>query len=83
MKLSIATTLVFGAMAGVCAEIVTYPLEVIRRKMQLERTLASRRLLDSPVGAKAAAQRLVRSCLCSACHVYKARTAGLARQLLT
>jgi hypothetical protein len=40
MRLSTGMTLLFGAMAGVCSEVVTYPLEVIRRKMQLERTLA-------------------------------------------
>jgi hypothetical protein len=63
MKLDVITTLMFGAMAGVCAEIMTYPLEVIRRKMQLERTLASRhiRIRAAPVGTAAAAQRLVRS----------------------
>lgn len=62
MKLSAATTLMFGAAAGVAAEIVTYPLEVIRRKMQLERTMAARRILQSPTGARAAAARLVRPC---------------------
>lgn len=70
MKLDVITTLMFGAMAGVCAEVITYPLEVIRRKMQLERTLASRRIRigAAPIGTAAAAQRLVRSSLpTSAC----------------
>jgi hypothetical protein len=57
MKLGVATTLMFGALAGMSAEVVTYPLEVIRRKMQLERTLASRKA-DSAVSP--AATRLVR-----------------------
>ncbi|XP_010915263.1 probable mitochondrial adenine nucleotide transporter BTL3 isoform X2 [Elaeis guineensis] len=29
-------TLIYGAIAGACAETVTYPLEVIRRKLQLQ-----------------------------------------------
>ncbi|WOL09125.1 hypothetical protein Cni_G17878 [Canna indica] len=31
-------TLVYGAIAGVCSETVTYPLEVIRRQLQLQRS---------------------------------------------
>ena len=60
MKLGPLTTMLFGALAGVSAEIFTYPLEVLRRKMQLERTLASRRISKAPCSARAAARRMVR-----------------------
>jgi Mitochondrial carrier protein len=62
MKLTVAATLLFGALAGVSAEVFTYPLEVIRRKMQLERTLASRHASSLPPEARAAVRRAVRTC---------------------
>ncbi|KAJ6842328.1 putative mitochondrial adenine nucleotide transporter BTL3 [Iris pallida] len=34
--LGVLSTLVFGAIAGACAETVTYPLEVVRRQLQLQ-----------------------------------------------
>ncbi|XP_058068681.1 probable mitochondrial adenine nucleotide transporter BTL3 isoform X2 [Magnolia sinica] len=37
-ELGIVRALVYGAIAGACAETVTYPLEVIRRQLQLQRT---------------------------------------------
>jgi hypothetical protein len=58
MKLGVACTLSFGALAGMSAEVVTYPLEVIRRKMQLERTLASRKVISAVSAARVT--RLVR-----------------------
>lgn len=51
MRLGTAATLLYGALAGLCAETVTYPLEVIRRKMQLERVLAARELARNPAAA--------------------------------
>jgi Mitochondrial carrier protein len=58
MRLSPRATLLFGATAGVCAEAVTYPLEVIRRKMQLERILAAQQILTTAQrGALAATVR--------------------------
>lgn len=51
MRLGTAATLLYGALAGLCAETVTYPLEVIRRKMQLERVLAARELARNPSAA--------------------------------
>ncbi|KAH9325613.1 hypothetical protein KI387_005791, partial [Taxus chinensis] len=38
MELGAVRTLVYGAIAGACAEIVTYPLEVVRRHLQLQET---------------------------------------------
>ncbi|GLJ40590.1 hypothetical protein SUGI_0837910 [Cryptomeria japonica] len=38
MELGPVRTLVYGAIAGACAEIVTYPLEVVRRHLQLQET---------------------------------------------
>ncbi|KAK1297922.1 hypothetical protein QJS10_CPB14g01411 [Acorus calamus] len=32
-------TLIYGAIAGACAETVTYPLEVVRRQLQLQRAV--------------------------------------------
>ncbi|XP_072981223.1 probable mitochondrial adenine nucleotide transporter BTL3 [Typha angustifolia] len=37
-ELGPARTLLYGAFAGACAETVTYPLEVIRRQLQLEQS---------------------------------------------
>eukprot|EP00892_Ulva_mutabilis_P001214 jgi/Ulvmu1/11093/UM070_0008.1 len=51
MRLGTAATLLYGALAGLCAETVTYPLEVIRRKMQLERVLAAREIAANPAAA--------------------------------
>lgn len=34
--LGVFRTLVYGAIAGACAETVTYPLEVVRRQLQLQ-----------------------------------------------
>ncbi|XP_039119533.1 probable mitochondrial adenine nucleotide transporter BTL3 [Dioscorea cayenensis subsp. rotundata] len=36
--IGIARTLLYGAIAGACAETVTYPLEVIRRQLQLQQS---------------------------------------------
>ncbi|KAK1311807.1 hypothetical protein QJS10_CPA07g00310 [Acorus calamus] len=36
-ELSPLRTLIYGAIAGACAETVTYPLEVVRRQLQLQR----------------------------------------------
>ena len=69
MKLDAATTLMFGAAAGLSAEICTYPLEVIRRKMQLERTLAMRHIATAPTGTRAAARRLVRTSCTAPCYL--------------
>lgn len=38
MELGPVRTLVYGAIAGACAEIMTYPLEVVRRHLQLQET---------------------------------------------
>ena len=38
-------TLIFGAIAGACAEVVTYPLEVVRRQLQLQQSTAKIGLL--------------------------------------
>eukprot|EP01018_Ginkgo_biloba_P033784 Gb_00135 [translate_table: standard] len=38
MELGPIRTLVYGAIAGACAEAVTYPLEVVRRHLQLQET---------------------------------------------
>lgn len=51
MRLGTAATLLYGALAGLCAETVTYPLEVIRRKMQLERVLAAREVAANPAAS--------------------------------
>lgn len=51
MRLGTGATLMYGALAGLCAETVTYPLEVIRRKMQLERVLAARELAANPAAS--------------------------------
>lgn len=37
-ELGIVRTLVYGAIAGACAETVTYPLEVVRRQLQLQQS---------------------------------------------
>lgn len=55
MRLSAQATLLYGAAAGMCAELATYPLEVIRRKMQLERILAARERLASSATMAASA----------------------------
>lgn len=71
MKLDLRTTLLFGALAGMCAEVVTYPLEVIRRKMQLERVLASRKAhlaitnVSSSGGARVVRATRLRLLFCS------------------
>ncbi|XP_078428963.1 putative mitochondrial adenine nucleotide transporter BTL3 [Wolffia australiana] len=36
VELGVAKTLIYGAVAGACAETVTYPLEVLRRQLQLQ-----------------------------------------------
>jgi hypothetical protein len=45
LDLSPQHTLLFGGLSGMSAEVVTYPLEVIRRKMQLDCVLTSRAAL--------------------------------------
>ncbi|MCO5593427.1 hypothetical protein L7F22_047441 [Adiantum nelumboides] len=40
-------TLVYGAIAGACAETVTYPLEVVRRQLQLQQTTAKMGLITA------------------------------------
>lgn len=35
-ELGVARTLIYSSIAGTCAETVTYPLEVIRRQLQLQ-----------------------------------------------
>ncbi|ONK80946.1 uncharacterized protein A4U43_C01F23570 [Asparagus officinalis] len=37
-ELGVVRTLIYGALAGACAETVTYPLEVIRRQLQLQQS---------------------------------------------
>ncbi|CAA6671666.1 unnamed protein product [Spirodela intermedia] len=37
VEVGVARRLVYGAVAGACAETVTYPLEVLRRQLQLQR----------------------------------------------
>ena len=44
MQLGAGQTMLFGALSGSIAEMVTYPFEVIRRKMQLGSILASRKI---------------------------------------
>ena len=36
MEIGVVKTLIYGAVAGACAETVTYPLEVLRRQLQLQ-----------------------------------------------
>jgi len=36
--IGVVRTLIYGAIAGACAESVTYPLEVIRRQLQLQKS---------------------------------------------
>eukprot|EP00250_Pteridium_aquilinum_P017655 c23720_g1_i1 orf=503-2143(-) len=38
LELGPVRTLLYGGIAGVCAELVTYPLEVVRRQLQLQQT---------------------------------------------
>jgi solute carrier family 25 phosphate transporter 23/24/25/41 len=45
-------TLLYGAIAGACSEVVTYPLEVIRRQLQLQQSTAK-------IGCVAAFQMIV------------------------
>ncbi|KAI5061208.1 hypothetical protein GOP47_0023713 [Adiantum capillus-veneris] len=40
-------TLIYGAIAGACAETVTYPLEVVRRQLQLQQTAAKMGLITA------------------------------------
>ena len=83
MRLGTAATLVYGALAGLCAETVTYPLEVIRRKMQLERVIAAREIAANP--AASAIVHAVCSTLCNyssmhVCMASRQRSGGNARQ---
>lgn len=45
LELGPVRTLIYGAIAGACAEIVTYPLEVVRRQLQLQQTTAKMGLI--------------------------------------
>lgn len=45
VELGPVRTLVYGAIAGACAEVVTYPLEVVRRQLQLQQTTAKMGLI--------------------------------------
>lgn len=37
-ELGVLRTLIYGAISGACSETVTYPLEVVRRQLQLQHT---------------------------------------------
>jgi len=54
-ELPVMYTLMYGALAGAAAETFLYPLEVIRRKMQLQSMAAGAAVLASPGNAAAAA----------------------------
>lgn len=47
MELGPVRTLIYGAIAGACAETVTYPLEVVRRQLQLQQTTAKMGLITA------------------------------------
>lgn len=54
-ELPVLYSLLYGALAGAAAETFLYPLEVIRRKMQLQSMAAGAAVLASPGNAAAAA----------------------------
>lgn len=47
-------TLLYGAMAGACAELIVYPLEVVRRKMQLQSMAAAAAAAQAAAASAAA-----------------------------
>lgn len=55
VELPVLYSLLYGALAGAAAETFLYPLEVIRRKMQLQSMAAGAAVLSSPGNAAAAA----------------------------
>jgi hypothetical protein len=55
VELPVLYSLLYGALAGAAAETFLYPLEVIRRKMQLQSMPAGAAVLSSPGNAAAAA----------------------------
>lgn len=55
LELPVLYSLLYGALAGAAAETFLYPLEVIRRKMQLQSMAAGAAVLSSPGNAAAAA----------------------------
>jgi hypothetical protein len=60
LELPVAYSLLYGALAGAAAETFLYPLEVIRRKMQLQSMAAGAAVLASGNAAAAAAPNLLR-----------------------
>ena len=68
-------SLLYGAIAGMCAEVVVYPLEVIRRQVQLQAGGTGAMALASGVVARNGVGRSLHS-LSSACSVI-VRTQGM------
>lgn len=49
LELPIGHSLLYGAIAGMCSEAIVYPLEVIRRQIQLQMTTNSARMVENTV----------------------------------
>eukprot|EP00210_Caulerpa_lentillifera_P002056 g1971.t1 len=60
LELPIMSSLLYGAIAGVCAEAVVYPLEVIRRQIQLQTTIGA--MTVSSNGIQASSKSLLKAC---------------------